>query len=262
MRNGGCCLGRIVVPAFMRVTLRFRFCPARWRGRPVAPGPHGRRHMTRHPPPADADAPATLGACRRCALWGMTQPVPAPAPSTRRSCWSASSRATRRTARDCRSSARPGMLDRALGEAGIERAHCYLTNAVKHFKWEPRGKRGCTRRPRNARWPRAATGSNANSMRYGRASSSRSAAPRCARCCKTTMRRSRRARADSHGARPARRRHLSPVVRAAHARRRFARACVPEARRRVAHRIAPYGEPDRDGDLDRDNRHGARGGTR
>ncbi|MGB8170216.1 MAG: UdgX family uracil-DNA binding protein [Chthoniobacteraceae bacterium] len=33
------------------------------------------------------------------------------------------------------------LLDRALVEAGIDRAKIYLTNSVKHFKWEPRGKR-------------------------------------------------------------------------------------------------------------------------
>jgi DNA polymerase len=33
------------------------------------------------------------------------------------------------------------VLDRALAEAGIDRATVYVTNAVKHFKFEPRGKR-------------------------------------------------------------------------------------------------------------------------
>jgi probable DNA metabolism protein len=33
------------------------------------------------------------------------------------------------------------MLDRALAEAGIDRTQVYVTNAVKHFKFEPRGKR-------------------------------------------------------------------------------------------------------------------------
>jgi DNA polymerase len=33
------------------------------------------------------------------------------------------------------------VLDRALAEAGIDRATIYVTNAVKHFKFEPRGKR-------------------------------------------------------------------------------------------------------------------------
>jgi uracil-DNA glycosylase len=32
-------------------------------------------------------------------------------------------------------------MDQALEEAGIDRKEVYVTNAVKHFKWEPRGKR-------------------------------------------------------------------------------------------------------------------------
>lgn len=33
------------------------------------------------------------------------------------------------------------LLDRALADAGIDPADTYRTNAVKHFKWKPRGKR-------------------------------------------------------------------------------------------------------------------------
>lgn len=39
------------------------------------------------------------------------------------------------------------ILDRALEEAGINRAEVYVTNAVKHFKWEPRGKRRIHQKP-------------------------------------------------------------------------------------------------------------------
>ena len=39
------------------------------------------------------------------------------------------------------------LLDRALAEAGIDRAVVYVTNAVKHFKFEPRGKRRLHKRP-------------------------------------------------------------------------------------------------------------------
>lgn len=39
------------------------------------------------------------------------------------------------------------LLDRALAEAGIERSQAYVTNAVKHFKWEPRGKRRIHSKP-------------------------------------------------------------------------------------------------------------------
>jgi uracil-DNA glycosylase family protein len=39
------------------------------------------------------------------------------------------------------------MLDRALEEAGFNRDEVYVTNAVKHFKWEPRGKRRIHQKP-------------------------------------------------------------------------------------------------------------------
>lgn len=40
------------------------------------------------------------------------------------------------------------LLDRALADAGIDRRAVYLTNVVKHFKWEPRGKRRIHKKPR------------------------------------------------------------------------------------------------------------------
>ncbi len=46
------------------------------------------------------------------------------------------------------------LLDRALAEAGFDRRRVYVTNAVKHFKWEPRGKRRIHQKP-NAREVRA-----------------------------------------------------------------------------------------------------------
>jgi uracil-DNA glycosylase len=39
------------------------------------------------------------------------------------------------------------MLDKALVDADIERRGVYLTNVVKHFKWEPRGKRRIHKKP-------------------------------------------------------------------------------------------------------------------
>jgi uracil-DNA glycosylase family protein len=39
------------------------------------------------------------------------------------------------------------VLDEALVEAGIDRKQTYVTNAVKHFKWEPRGKRRIHKKP-------------------------------------------------------------------------------------------------------------------
>ena len=39
------------------------------------------------------------------------------------------------------------LLDRALEQAGIARADAYVTNVVKHFKWEQRGKRRIHKKP-------------------------------------------------------------------------------------------------------------------
>jgi uracil-DNA glycosylase len=39
------------------------------------------------------------------------------------------------------------LLDRALNEAQIDRDLCYVTNAVKHFKWEPFGQRRLHKKP-------------------------------------------------------------------------------------------------------------------
>ena len=39
------------------------------------------------------------------------------------------------------------ILDKALVAAGIDRRDVYVTNAVKHFKWEPRGKRRIHKKP-------------------------------------------------------------------------------------------------------------------
>lgn len=39
------------------------------------------------------------------------------------------------------------LLDTALAEAGIDRRRVYVTNAVKHFKWEPRGTRRIHAKP-------------------------------------------------------------------------------------------------------------------
>lgn len=39
------------------------------------------------------------------------------------------------------------LFDKALAEAGIDRTAAYVTNAVKHFKYEPRGKKRIHKRP-------------------------------------------------------------------------------------------------------------------
>ena len=39
------------------------------------------------------------------------------------------------------------LLERAIAEAGLDRRRIYITNVVKHFKWEPRGKRRIHQKP-------------------------------------------------------------------------------------------------------------------
>ena len=39
------------------------------------------------------------------------------------------------------------LFDKALEDAGLERSRAYVTNAVKHFKWTPRGKRRIHQKP-------------------------------------------------------------------------------------------------------------------
>ena len=48
------------------------------------------------------------------------------------------------------------VLDDGLARAGIDRDRAYVTNAVKHFKWEERGKRRIHQRP--SRWEIVACG--------------------------------------------------------------------------------------------------------
>lgn len=49
------------------------------------------------------------------------------------------------------------LLDQVIAEAGIDRSRLYVTNAVKHFKYEPRGKRRIHQKPnmgevKHCRW--------------------------------------------------------------------------------------------------------------
>jgi uracil-DNA glycosylase len=48
------------------------------------------------------------------------------------------------------------LLDTSSEQAGIDRRSVYVTNAVKHFKWEARGKRRLHKKP-SAREVRACT---------------------------------------------------------------------------------------------------------
>ena len=92
---------------------------------------------------------AAEASCRRCPLYkGATQVVPGEGPAR---------------ARIMLVGEQPGdqedlagepfvgpagrILDQALAEAGIDREAVFVTNAVKHFKFEQRGKRRMHKRP-------------------------------------------------------------------------------------------------------------------
>ena len=93
--------------------------------------------------------PETLDECRRCPLWhDATQGVPGAGPDQ------APIMMVGEQPGD--SEDRAGepfvgpagrLLDDALREAGVTRNAVFVTNAVKHFKWEPRGKRRMHKTP-------------------------------------------------------------------------------------------------------------------
>jgi DNA polymerase len=97
----------------------------------------------------DRTEPDDLQQCRRCALWARgTQAVGGEGAG------SASLMLVGEQPGDEEDLAgRPfvgpagRLLDRALAVAGIERHSVYVTNAVKHFKWEPRGRRRIHKTP-------------------------------------------------------------------------------------------------------------------
>ena len=80
-----------------------------------------------------------------------------------RSCSSASSRVTPRISRVIRSWAPPDACSIARSGGGIDRRTVYLTNVVKHFKWEPRGKRRIHDKPNAAEIAHAGRGSRRKS---------------------------------------------------------------------------------------------------
>src|SRR5262245_47004019 len=97
----------------------------------------------------------TAAACRGCPLWEKaTQTVFGAGPSKAR-LMSVGEQPGDQEDRSGEPFVGPAgkLLDRALQGAGIARADAYVTNAVKHFKWEPRGKRLCCgfARPPSAR---------------------------------------------------------------------------------------------------------------
>jgi DNA polymerase len=92
---------------------------------------------------------AAAARCRACPLWARaTQTVFGEGPSGARVVLVGEQPGSEED-REGRPFVGPAgrLLDRALGEAGIERREVYVTNVVKHFKWEPRGKRRIHQKP-------------------------------------------------------------------------------------------------------------------
>jgi DNA polymerase len=93
---------------------------------------------------SDAEA-----ACRRCPLYrDATQVVPGEGPRGARMLLVGEQPGDQED-RQGRPFVGPAgrVLDRALAEAGIDREVVFVTNAVKHFKFEPRGKRRLHKKP-------------------------------------------------------------------------------------------------------------------
>ncbi|MFM0034627.1 UdgX family uracil-DNA binding protein [Paraburkholderia strydomiana] len=103
-------------------------------------------------PDADVERdqqPATLDDCRRCALWrNATQAVPGEGPR-HAAIVLVGEQPGDAEDRQGRPFVGPAgaLMDKALEEAGLVRNEVYVTNAVKHFKWTPRGKRRMHKTP-------------------------------------------------------------------------------------------------------------------
>jgi DNA polymerase len=123
---------------------------------PSEPTPPPRRAPRTAPPEADPVQPGSLAelaqaaaACRRCHLWEpATQVVFGEGPVDARMMMVGEQPGDQEDL-----AGRPfvgpagQLLDRAIAEAGIDRSTVYVTNAVKHFKFEPRGRRRIHAKP-------------------------------------------------------------------------------------------------------------------
>ncbi|WMY12565.1 UdgX family uracil-DNA binding protein [Paraburkholderia phenoliruptrix] len=101
-------------------------------------------------PEVDPDQqPATLDDCRRCPLWAnATQGVPGAGPRRAPIMMVGEQPGDKEDLQGLPFVGPAGaLLDDALVEAGVGRKDVYVTNAVKHFKWTPRGKRRMHKTP-------------------------------------------------------------------------------------------------------------------
>jgi DNA polymerase len=93
--------------------------------------------------PPDVPAAAELDGCRRCDLWrDATHGVPGEGPS-RAALMLVGEQPGDVEDREARPFVGPAgrLLDEVLAAAGVDRGRVWMTNAVKHFKWTPRGTR-------------------------------------------------------------------------------------------------------------------------
>src|ERR1700733_8329532 len=90
-----------------------------------------------------------LDACRRCELWRNATQAVAGAGNAKDGIMLVGEQPGDQEDREGRPFVGPAgrVLDECLAAAGLERKGVYVTNAVKHFKWEPRGKRRLHKRP-------------------------------------------------------------------------------------------------------------------
>ena len=95
------------------------------------------------------DAPTSLDQCRRCELWEhATQAVGGVGPKTARIMLVGEQPGDQEDLQGKPFVGPAGqLLNQVMDEAGVDRRAIYLTNAVKHFKWEPRGKRRLHKTP-------------------------------------------------------------------------------------------------------------------
>lgn len=91
----------------------------------------------------------SLDQCRRCELWkSATQAVPGTGPHTARIMLVGEQPGDQEDLAGLPFVGPAGaLLEQAMREAGMARDSVYVTNAVKHFKWEPRGKRRLHKTP-------------------------------------------------------------------------------------------------------------------
>lgn len=134
-------------------------------GHPAAPRASNAKGVANHAPASSGKAgtandgtpieilpdqqPSRLADCRRCGLWhDATQGVAGAGPKHAPLMMVGEQPGDKEDlAGEPFVGPAGAMLDAALKEAGVPRHDVYVTNAVKHFKWEPRGKRRMHKTP-------------------------------------------------------------------------------------------------------------------